>query len=126
MRRSESHNFFDVVPLVLLVAIGSLIALACPQPIAAKDDSDGLAIVQANQTTPLSERYYHSARFECDRDGLERETNPSRCSEPEVFTLNVPQSAFAPLSPRTENQRSRVCEIEIPSRSPPADKLNQP
>ncbi len=122
MRRSESHNFLDVVRFALLVAIGSLIALASPQPIAAKDDSDRLTIAQANQGTPdVSDRYYHSAWFEYDRDGMERETNPSLCSEPEVFMLNVPQGALAPLSRHTENQRSRVCEIEIPSRSPPAD-----
>ena len=122
MRRSESHNFLDVVRFALLVAIGSLIALASPQTIAAKDDSDRLTIAQANQGTPdVSDRYYHSAWFEYDRDGMERETNPSLCSEPEVFMLNVPQSALAPLSRHTENQRSRVCEIEIPSRSPPAD-----
>ena len=122
MRRSESHNFLDVVRFALLVAIGSLIALASPQPIAAKDDSDRLTIAQANQgTLDVSDRYYHSAWFEYDRDGLERETNPSLCSEPEVFMLNVPHGALAPLSRHTENQRSRVCEIEIPSRSPPAD-----
>ena len=122
MRRSESHNFLDVVRFALLVAIGSLIALASPQPIAAKDDSDRLTIAQANQgTLDVSDRYYHSAWFEYDRDGMERETNPSLCSEPEVFMLNVPQSALAPLSRHTENQRFRVCEIEIPSRSPPAN-----